>query len=487
MALPLGATRALHAWYVVHTALGFLCMWLLARRGLGLSAAAALMAGAFWAFCGFQQQHLSVGHANFVGFLYFPLALLLWRRAETDARSAVALGGLVAWMMLEGAAEPLPHLAVVLALETLTRLRSRRLPALTRAGGIVMVIALSVGAVRFLPVLDQLRRHTRQIEVERDYLRGETLAGMFLARGEDVTVVGQAWQRQDYLAYVGPLVLALAGAGVVTLRREEAWLVVLLLGAGSLMLGRWHDYSPWALLQAYVYPFGQMRVPSRFAAGVSLALVALAAIAVDRISGLARQHLPQARAVEVRRLAVGLALVAATDMMAVGLVRTPPSFSSPPPAPLQVSPRFFYDGPGLLGPIEQPRQNRGQLTCWALEEWGRGGSRALWIGDRPQAEGPGVRWVERSPNTFRIVVGANPLPTTIAVNSHFDPGWRTDVGTLDSIGGGLRLRVPPGSHEVRLRYWPRTLSAGFLLSTSGLLGAVAFLRFTSARGGPCRR
>jgi hypothetical protein len=88
---------------------------------------------------------------------------------------------------------------------------------------------------------------------------------------------------------------------------------------------------------------------------------------------------------------------------------------------------------------------------------------------------------------FRIAVGANPAPTTLAVNSHFDPGWRTDVGTLDSIGGGLRLRVPPGSHEVRLRYWPRTLSAGLLLSASGLLGAVAFLRFTSARGGPCRR
>jgi hypothetical protein len=475
LALPLGTTRALHAWYVVHSALGFLCMWLLARRALGLGPAASLLAGTLWAFCGFYQQHLSVGHANFVGFLYFPLALLCWRQAETDVRWSVALGGLLAWMMLEGAAEPLPQLAVVLGLETLTRLRPRRLSAIVRAGGVALAVALSVGAVRFLPVIEQLRSHTRRIEVERDALRPETVAELFLARGADVTIEGQAWQRQDYLAYLGPVVLGLAAIGLFLLQSGEAWLPVLLVGAGALMLGRWDDHSPWALLQAYVYPFRQLRVPSRFAATVSLALVALAALAVDRVSALARRRLPRERAAAVRWLAVGLALVGAADVIVVGLVRTPPFFDSPPPAPTRVSPRFFYDGPGLVGPIEQPRQNRGQLTCWALEEWGRGGSRALWSGDRPQAEGPGVEWVERSPGSFRLVVDGNPQPVTIAINSHFDAGWRTDVGALESRGGRLTLRMPPGRHEVHLRYWPRFLTAGILVTALGLTGSGLFL------------
>ena len=475
MTLPLGATRALHAWYVVHSALGFLCMWLLARRELGLSPTASLLAGTLWAFCGFHQQHLANGHVGFVGFLYFPLALLLWRRAEVDARCSVALGGLVAWMVLEGAADPLPQLAVVLGLETLTRLRPRRLPAILRAGCVVMAVALSVGAVRFLPVIEQLRGHRRAIAVEEDALRGETVAVMFLARGMEVKVEGQAWEGHEYLAYMGPLVLVLAAAGLFVLRWNESWLVVLLVGAGSLMWGRWGDHAPWALLQAHVYPFSEMRVPSRFAATVSLVLAALAAIAVDRMRGPALWRLPQAGAPARRLLIVGLALVGATDMIAMGILRTPACFTSPPPSVVAASPRFFYDGLGLAAPIDQARQNRGQLNCWALEEWSRGVTRALWIDDLPQAKGPGVLRVERSPSAFRLLVDDNPGPAKIAINSRFDAGWRTDVGTLESHRAGLRLRVPAGRHEVHLRYWPRHLTTGLFVSALGLLGALAFL------------
>ena len=85
-------------------------------------------------------------------------------------------------------------------------------------------------------------------------------------------------------------------------------------------------------------------------------------------------------------------------------------------------------------------------------------------------------WVERSPSAFRLLVDGNRRPATITLNSRFDPGWRTDVGTLEPTGPALRLRVPPGRHEVHLRYWPRQMTTGLLLSTLGLVGAVVFLR-----------
>src|SRR5262249_26065578 len=158
--------------------------------------------------------------------------------------------------------------------------------------------------------------------------------------------------------------------------------------------------------------------------GVSLSLVALAALAVDRLADLARRRLPPSRAAAARVAIVGLAAAGVADVVAVGVVRTPPFFTAPPPQAVAAAPRFYYEGPGLAAPIDQPRQNRGQLTCWALEEWGRGGAHALWSGDRPQAQGPGVEWVERTPDSFRLIVDAA-APATIAINSHFDPGWRT--------------------------------------------------------------
>src|SRR5438309_915432 len=82
-------TRAIELWYVVHTAIGFLCMWVFVRRELGLSRPASLVASAMWAFAGVHNQHLTGGHLVWVPYLYYPLALFFWRRAERDLRMAV--------------------------------------------------------------------------------------------------------------------------------------------------------------------------------------------------------------------------------------------------------------------------------------------------------------------------------------------------------------------------------------------------------------
>src|SRR5207247_949667 len=96
LTLLIGTTRTIEVWYVVHSAAGFVCMWLLARSELRLSRGAAFVAAASWAFCGFHNQQYVGGHLTFVPYLFFPLAVLFWRRAESDLRMAVGLGLLVA-------------------------------------------------------------------------------------------------------------------------------------------------------------------------------------------------------------------------------------------------------------------------------------------------------------------------------------------------------------------------------------------------------
>jgi hypothetical protein len=258
-------TKTMMAWYVLHSAAGFICMWILARKDLKLSRPAAVLASLAWAYSGFHQQHYAGGHFVFVPFLYLPLALYLWRRAEHDLRAAGGLAILVAWMFHEGAVYPLPHLMLVLGAETLMRLWPiRRLKAIVRAAVVVGVLAFLLAASRMLPVADQLRAHVRPIGVETDSLQWDTLKAMFLDRAHARGVPGQTYVWPEYGTYFGPLLVFIAIAGMIAGGLESFWLFALMLFCGALMWGHAGRFAPWHMLKSYVFPFKEMRVPSRF-------------------------------------------------------------------------------------------------------------------------------------------------------------------------------------------------------------------------------
>ena len=253
LALPMfvvGTTMAMLLWYVLHSAAGFVCMWLFARGELKLSRAATFVASAMWAFNGFHQQHYSGGHFTFVPFLYFPLAILLWRRAENDVRMAVGLGVLVSWMFWEGGVYPLPHLLLILAAETLTRMWPlARLKGILRAAAIVAAFGFLLSASRMLPVADQLRSHTRSLGPETDHLVWSTLKQMFTARSHGRFVEGQEYVWPEFgAAHIGPILLALAIVGIFAGGLERIWLVALLAYSFALMMGHEGKLFPWAIL-----------------------------------------------------------------------------------------------------------------------------------------------------------------------------------------------------------------------------------------------
>jgi len=473
----IGTTAAMVLWYLLHSAMGFASMWFFARDEVKLSRAGTLVASVGWAFSGFHQQHYSGGHFTFVPFLYFPLAFLLWRRAERDLRHAVALGWLVAWMMYEGAVYPLPHLLVLLFVETLTRLNKRSLVPIARAAAVVLVVGFTVGASRFLPVMDQLRSHVRPIGVENDHIQWETLRDMFLSRTHARGVPGQSYVWPEYGTYLGPFLFALACVGLLFAAFEAPWLVLLFGVAFVLMMGHFSPLAPWAVLKGHVFPFKEMRVPSRFRCEVSLFLALFAGLAVDRLPKLAAL-LPGHPTRAVRTVALGLALVGAGDMIAVGIDWFQVCFGNAPEQRVAPSARLYVHGPNLAGMIDQPRQNRMRLACW--DEWGFGAGAPMWDGDVPQARpAPGaaarVETVRRTQNTFTLDVVAD-QPSRVLVNGTYDRGWRTDVGTLADEGKLLVLDLPAGRHHVTLRYWPHGLTLGFVLTALGLVGSAVAMR-----------
>ena len=72
-------------------------------------------------------------------------------------------------------------------------------------------------------------------------------------------------------------------------------------------------------------------------------------------------------------------------------------------------------------------------------------------------------------------------PARILLNTGYDKGWRTDVGKPGEQNKQLIVDLPPGRHRVHVKYWPATLTAGFVLTALGIVGSVLFLGWESSR------
>jgi hypothetical protein len=474
----IGTTRTMEIWFLLHSTAGFLCMWVLARYELRLSRVATLVASATWAYSGFHQHHYAGGHPTFAPFEYLPLAIFLWRRAENDLRYAVGLGVLVADMMIEGAVYPIPHFAVILAAESLTRAwPAPRIVKMAKAGAIAGALAFSLAACRFLPVIDQLRHHVRDLGSESDHLQWQTLKDMFLARTHPLRFPEQAYHWNEYGAYLGPVLLFLAVVGVLVSEARLAWFTALLGLSFVLMLGHMGRYAPWHILKGHVFPFKEMRVPSRFCAEVLMFLSAFVGVAIDRLPRLLKTWFPAwGSSGRLRAALVVFALLGVGDMMSIGVTFIDEyGFHEAPEAHPLPSPRLYFGGPQLATFINEPAQNRGRLQCW--DEWGFGAGAPLWEGDVAQAkaadDGATVEAVSRTQNTITLDVDAT-RPSRILLNSTYDRGFRTSVGELQEANKELVLDLPPGHHHVLVKYWPRGLTAGLLISTLAMAGTIAF-------------
>lgn len=486
LTVVLGTTFTMKLWYIAHGAMGFVSMWIFARSELRVGRSPAFAASCAWAFSGFMAHHLSGGHSAFAAFEYMPLALYFWRSAERDLRFAIGLGLIVALTIFEGGALPLLYLAVLLAAETLTRLWPvRRIVAIVKAGAVTLAVAMTVGAVRFFPVMDQLRSHKRPLPVEHDSMDWavlfDGLVNRALPHQSHIPNHGYVWS--EYGCYIGLLLLVLALIGLAMARLERLWLVALGGLALILMFGDKGHYSPWAILNRHVYPFKELRVPSRFCAQLVLVLVSFAALAMDRLPAALQKVRALARYPELPRAlgaaAMMLGLAGAGDVLGRCLDLTHQMAASDGPAHPEVTPssHIYFGGPGLAGYIDQPAQNRGRVQCY--DPWAPYEGAAVWEGDVPQARSAAptaqVTGIARTQNTFSFDVDAE-VPSKILLNSAFDLNWRSSVGKPVEENKALTIEVPAGHNHVVVRYWPRLLTLGFFVSLLGSVLTVLYYR-----------
>jgi hypothetical protein len=476
-------TTTVGVWVMLHVTAGFLGTWLFCRSELEASRVASFVAACLFAFSVAHSNHLAGGHTAFASFQLAPFALFFWRRAEADRRMAIGLGLLVANMLYAGGVYALANIGLMLAVETATRMTSlTRAITIARRGIVTGLVAFTVGAARLLPVLDQLLHHKRALAPEHDFIDWQLLKDMYLDRAHALRF-GHEYVWGEYISYTGPIILALAAAGLVLGLTDKKWMLVVGLAVLVLMLGHFAPWAPWTFLKAHVPPFVSMRVPARFRLLFILFIACWTALAIDRLPRAIEQLAgagPLARTARVVVAAIALFATGSVAGHAVDVINS--QWDGPPPTSPAPSTRLHLGGANLAQFIDQPRQNRGRLDCW--EEWAPFAGAPLWTGDVPQAKAATadatVFSVDRTQNSFVVDVDARE-PTTLLFNTSFARGWRSDVGTPREQARQLVVDVPAGHHRLRVWYWPIGLTLGLILTALGLTVALAGLLRISPR------
>ncbi len=467
-----------------------------------------LIAVAAFAINGRFGEQVGVGHAWHLYYAWTPWALFFLDRAIAMApkpwtsakriergplRDVILLGAMLAMMVYTGGIYPLPHTICAIACYSIyAAIASRSLRPIGYAigGG---ALSFAFAAPRLLPILDMLRRFPRLVDSPESMdLAG--LVGVFTAKEAGVHPMVSPWGWHEFGIYTGwiPFLLMLFALLFAARARERALRVA---GGFCLLLGfgRFHEWSPWALMHDHVPIFESQHVPSRWLYPAALLLVVAASGVIERF--LARQA--RRGWLEVALLSLGAYVAADVALEAqrplVGaFVRKLPAITDSPTtfhvektAPANL--RFDVSdwAPTSLGPM---MANIGTVDCstfpglhsYYRDRDGRTpGLGARGVGD-PEYRGEvyitsrrGIAEVTSwTPNAVTVAVRGATIGDTLVLNQNWDPGWRANGESVIDYRSAVATTLEETDGEITFRYVPRFLFLGcviFILTIAGLI------------------
>jgi hypothetical protein len=449
--------------------------------GLGIRGPGRFLGAVLFVCSGFFGHQVAGGHVWSWPFYYAPLVLHFYLRGCYDPKWASLAGVFWGLMVLEGGVYPAPYTGILLGCAALAmalgwtplpdRPRARwHLPLV--ALGACAVVFLLVASLKLLPAVGHMAANPRRVP-DYDRIGLGTLLDTLTWRNR-----GWGWDRPshhdypwwgEYGNYVGWAGLALAaGAVVARFRRARVPLVFLSLTL-ALSLGALGPGTPWDALHRLPV-FENLRVPSRFAVLSSLVLAFLAALAVSEADAFLRERV---RGKWLRRLLLPLPALAALGVAAdvatfnahqfvSEFIEKPPPLSAPPAPMKQVRGTYkrMYDHVAL---------NHGTITCQEINSIPR--SPRVREGEAEYGVSPpeagSVRLVDWSPNEIRLAVRLD-REARVWINQNHHEGWSSSVGWIEPIDNQLGVRLPAGTHRLRLTYRAPGLRTGAVLGALGL-------------------
>lgn len=262
-------------------------------RAAGRVPLAALVGGIAFMFCGFlvgHRAHLTIVQAA----AWLPWMLYAWERYARSARGEFAALGAAALglqLLVQHVQISIISVALVTAYAAFVLWRRRRslawaFPAATAAG-------VLIGGVQLLPTLAAVGRSARgapayYLFIENSYMPSSLYLWLFpfFFGTRTPNVYSQPWWGLSHLCeqstYASVAVLVLALAALCLWKREGAVRFWAMTAAASLVLalGR---FTPLSTLLFDMPLYNSLRVPARWVLAFDVAMIALAAAAVDAL------------------------------------------------------------------------------------------------------------------------------------------------------------------------------------------------------------
>jgi hypothetical protein len=471
--------------------------WLLASR-FTRSPALRIIVTLGFAVNGRFSEQASVGHTWHLYYAWLPWVMYFLDRAIALApsreppkhvlRDVVLAAVCLAMMVYNGGIYPMPQTVLVVALYAIScaaSARSWRPIGLAIASG---VLSFCFAAPRLLPVLEVVRKYPRLVDSTESFdLAG--LIGVYTSK-EGAHPQFSQWGWHEWGIYTGwiPFLLVLFAFFGARRARERA----LRLAGGAcfvLALGRFSEYSPWAILHDHFPIFESQHVPSRWLYPATLLLLVCSASVLERVlARTSRRGLLEVALIFVAAYAgLTLGLEAQRPLVGAFVRRLPRVEESMGPFHQErVAPMNMHYDATDWAPVAMPPMmaNIGVLDCatfpglnsYFRDHLGRlpglgahARGDAEYHGETYFAEGPGNAQIQSwSPNEVVVHYDGARAGDALVLNQNWDPGWRANGSSTAPFADVVSSRVTASSGEVTFRYRPRLLVPGILLFVASI-------------------
>ncbi len=476
LSLVFGAERAEVVIVFLFAMLGMEGMYRWLRLRILEPAAAAMVAPVF-AFSGHFAVAFFRGWTNFFGFELVPWILLGVTLAARGRVRGIAVAAIAFAIMLGfGGTFAAPLVAVAALIEgiraVLEEPRSSRTRALAMLAATASFMA-TVSFVRLWPLAETLAAAPRIMAGTPGHQPRAILAaitGALVPKDGDITLQGSFFVGSAFLA-----IAALGASDRRALRSMAAVVVFVWLAAGYA-----RKPALFALLRELPV-FSALRYPERF--------LWIAILFGSEAAAHSLARIPRIGEGRRWRIGVWVVLTGAIGWTVWGEIAAFDRASS-----ARAFGRLSED---TTSDFHQSRGNRwiaahyeamgiGSLSCWETHPVVQS---PLLRADLPAEEylsestrdAGTVKRVSWSPN--RIVVRANvSRPARILVNQNWHPGWHASLGKVTSNDGLIAVDIPPGDHEVELRFRPWSTIAGAGVTLASLIMLVALGWRARSRG-----